>query len=84
MSLFRLISRIRTDDGSEREQEPGDEAVAAGAIFGAVSHEHARHEADELFAIFGPSMGEDEARALIAKIHTCQSRAAGNASMTRR
>ena len=45
-----------------------DEAVAAGAIFGAVTHEHAKHEADELLAILGPSMGEDEARALIAKM----------------
>jgi hypothetical protein len=44
-----------------------DEAVAVGAIFGPVTHEHAQEE-DHLFATLAPTMGEDEARAFIASM----------------
>jgi hypothetical protein len=44
-----------------------DEAVAAGAIFGPVTHEHAEEE-DHLFRTLAPTMGEDEARAFIASM----------------
>jgi hypothetical protein len=42
-----------------------DEAVAVGAVFGTITHEHAEEE-DHMFAILAPTMGEDEARAFIA------------------
>jgi hypothetical protein len=44
-----------------------DEAVAVGAIFGPVTHEHAE-EKDHLFSTLAPTMGEDEARAFIASM----------------
>jgi hypothetical protein len=44
-----------------------DDAVAVGAIFGSVTHEHAQEE-DHLFATLAPTMGEDDARAFIASM----------------
>jgi hypothetical protein len=44
-----------------------DEAVTASAIFGPITREYAEEE-DHLFNLLAPTMGEDEARALIASM----------------